>query len=60
MVYVVIFDFALAGLTLAIFGFFVWYWIAFSKKRLRHPFSERCEITVSHTKTSTLTTKRCA
>lgn len=60
MVYVVIFDFALVGLTLAIFGLFAWYWIAFSKNRLRHPLSERCEITVLHAKTSTLTTKRCA
>jgi hypothetical protein len=37
MVYVVMFDFALAALVIAGLGFFVSCWIAFGKERIRRP-----------------------
>jgi hypothetical protein len=37
MLFVTIFDFALAGLALSILGFFVWCWAAFREDRKLHP-----------------------
>jgi hypothetical protein len=60
MIYVAMFDFALAGLALVAFGIFISSGIAFYRERFRHPVSEQSQITVARSKESTLTAKRSA
>ncbi|HWY67740.1 MAG TPA: hypothetical protein VNX88_03695 [Terriglobales bacterium] len=60
MFYVAIFDFALAGLGLATFGFFVLCWVAFGQDRKMHPIYRQAGISVTRQVAKERAEGRCA
>jgi len=60
MVYVIMFDFALAALVVAGLAFFVWCWIAFRQERIQHPIYPGFVVPVVQNAAATQVIKRCA
>lgn len=60
MIYVVVFDFALAALVIVALGFFVRCWVGFWKERMQQPLHREFAVAVTHKRAATPVRKRCA
>jgi hypothetical protein len=60
MIYVVMFDFGLAALLVAVLGFLVLCWFGFRKERMRQPMYGKFAIPVAYNAAATAVRKQCA